>query len=140
MPKSSLIQIRIAPGRSRSILTALGLGAGLVGAALVAAQPASAQSAADITVLAGPCANCHGTDGRSPGPIASIAGRPEAALLAQLKAFKSEAPPAGTTVMNRLAKGYTDEQLGALARHFASISTSAAAAKPATKPAMKRAK
>lgn len=141
MSKSSLVRIRIASGRSRSILTALGFGAGLVGAALISAPPASAQSAADITVLAGPCANCHGTDGRSPGPIASIAGRPEAALLAQLKAFKSEAPPAGTTVMNRLAKGYTDEQLGALAKHFASISTSAAAAaKPATKPATKRAK
>lgn len=125
MSKFSFVRIRIA----------LGLGAGLVGAALVSAQPASAQSAADIAVLAGPCASCHGTDGRSPGPIASIAGRPEAALLAQLKAFKSETPPAGTTVMNRLAKGYTDEQLNALAKHFASISTSAAAAKPATKRA-----
>ncbi len=116
-------------GRSPSIAAALGLGA-----ALIAAQPAAAQSPADITVLAGSCANCHGTDGRSPGSIVSIAGRPEALLLGQLKAFKSETPPAGTTVMNRLAKGYTDEQLSALASHFAKISA------PAAKPATKRAK
>jgi sulfide dehydrogenase cytochrome subunit len=103
---------------------------------LITGQPAAAQSPADIVVLAGSCANCHGTDGRSPGPIVSIAGRPEALLLGQLKAFKSDAPPAGTTVMSRLAKGYTDEQLAALARHFARISASA----PAAKPAKKRAK
>lgn len=123
-------QNRAAPGLSPSIAAVLGLGA-----ALITAQPAAAQSPADVAVLAGSCANCHGTDGRSPGPIVSIAGRPEALLLGQLKAFKSDTPPAGTTVMTRLAKGYTDEQLAALAEHFAKISASAPAAKPATKRA-----
>ncbi len=35
-----------------------------------------------------------------------------------MKAFKSETPPPGTTIMNRLAKGYTDEQIDAVADHF----------------------
>mgnify|MGYP001765275666 CR=1 FL=1 len=77
-------------------------------------------------MLAGPCANCHGTDGRSPGPIVPIAGRPEAILLGQLKAFKSETPPPATTIMNRIAKGYSDEQLSALAKYFAAIKPAAA--------------
>jgi cytochrome subunit of sulfide dehydrogenase len=103
---------------------ALGLGI-LLSAGI---SPAVAQSADDVKVLAGTCANCHGTDGRSPGPIASIAGRPESALRAQLQAFKAETPPPGTTIMNRLAKGYTDEQIDALAKHFSQIKAQAPAA------------
>ncbi len=82
---------------------------------------ASAQSTFDITVLAGACANCHGTDGRSPGGIPSIAGRPESVLADQLRAFKSDSPPANTTIMNRLVKGFSDDELTALARHFSQI-------------------
>ncbi|OXR50509.1 hypothetical protein PuT2_01160 [Pusillimonas sp. T2] len=83
--------------------------------------PAQAQSTFDVTVLAAACANCHGTDGRSPGGMPSLAGRPEAVLKAQLMAYKSDTPPAGTTVMNRLAKGYSDDELAALAKHFSQI-------------------
>lgn len=85
--------------------------------------PAAAQSTFDVTVLAASCANCHGPGGRSPGSIPSIGGRPESILLDQLRAFSSDTPPAGTTIMNRLAKGYTDEELAALARHFSQITS-----------------
>lgn len=91
---------------------------------LAGAAPLSAvagQSTFDVTVLAGACANCHGTDGRSPGGIPSIAGRPESVLLGHLRAFKSETPPPGTTIMDRLTRGYSDEQLQALAHHFSQI-------------------
>lgn len=81
----------------------------------------------DVTVLAASCANCHGTDGRSPGSIPSIAGRPEAILLGQLQAFQSDNPPAGTTVMDRLAKGLSEQQITALAGHFSKISQSPSA-------------
>lgn len=88
------------------------------------ALPNAAQSQAtfDVTILAGACANCHGTDGRSPGGIPSLAGRPEAVLRAQMLAFKSDSPPAGTTIMNRLAKGYSEAEIDALARHFSALS------------------
>lgn len=96
--------------------------ASTVGAlALGLSAPAQAQSTFDVTVLAASCANCHGTDGRSPGGMPSLAGRPEAVLKAQLMAYKSDTPPAGTTVMNRLAKGYSDDELAALAKHFSQI-------------------
>ena len=71
--------------------------------------------------MANSCANCHGPDGRSTTPIPSLAGRPEATLLEQLRAFASDTPPAGTTIMNRLVKGYQDADLEALARHFSEI-------------------
>lgn len=96
----------------------------LAGAGLAPATATAEPSIFDVTVLAAACANCHGTDGRSPGSIPSIAGRPESILNDQLKAFKSDTPPAGTTVMGRLAKGLSEPQLAALARHFSQISRS----------------
>jgi cytochrome c553 len=95
------------------------LGAAAAGAILLLSGAALAQSAApDVAVLAGSCANCH-SDGRTSGKIPPLAGRPAATLAALLKAFKGETPPPGTTIMNRLAKGYTDEQIEALAKYFA---------------------
>ncbi len=98
----------------RSKLVGFASGAAL----LLLSSAAHAQSAADVAVLAGPCANCH-IEGASSSKIPPIVGRPAPTLAALLKAFKGETPPPGTTIMNRLAKGYTDEQLEALAKYFA---------------------
>ena len=89
-----------------------------------------AQSTFDVTILAGACANCHGTDGRSPGGIPALAGRPAHVLKTQMLAYKSETPPAGTTIMNRLAKGYSDAEIDALAQHFSKISPVTKATQP----------
>ena len=82
-----------------------------------AGDSAPSLRAQDVAVLAASCANCHGPDGRSTGGIPTLRGLPEAHLLQRLQAFK-----AGTakdaTVMPRLAKGYDDEQLQALAQWF----------------------
>jgi cytochrome subunit of sulfide dehydrogenase len=94
------------------------------GAAMFAAlvvSPAIAQDAPiDASVLAGSCANCHGTDGVSPGAIPSIAGQPYDVLLAQLQAFKA-GEISGATIMTRIATGYSDEELEAIARYFSEI-------------------
>ena len=82
------------------------------------AAPAWAET--DVPVLAGNCGNCHGPDGRSPGSIPGIAGNSFAVLKAQLLAYKADEIP-GTTVMNRLAKGYSDAELEAIAQDFAAI-------------------
>lgn len=106
----------------RTATRVLGLGALLAALAGPGMAPAMAeQTTFDVTVLAAACANCHGTDGRSPGSIPSIAGRPESVLARQLKAFQSDTPPADTTIMNRLLKGLSDEQVAALAKHFSQI-------------------
>ena len=92
---------------------------------VVFAHPTYAQTTFDVSVIAGSCANCHGTDGRSPGGIPSLAGRPASVLKAQMLAFQSEQSPAGTTIMNRLAKGYSEAEVDALAIYFSQISPEA---------------
>ena len=88
---------------------------------------ASCATELDDQVLAGPCVNCHGPQGRSPGATPSIAGLPEDALKAKLLEYKSDSPPPGTTIMNRLAKGYTDGQIATLARYYAQMKPAVAA-------------
>src|SRR5206468_379536 len=67
--------------------------------------------------LAATCANCHGTGGVSVGELESLAGKAREEIVRKMQEFKSGARPA--TVMNQLAKGYTDEQIEALAGWFA---------------------
>ena len=67
--------------------------------------------------LAATCANCHGTGGVSVGDVESLAGKPREEIVRKMQEFKSGARPG--TIMNQLAKGYTDEQIEALAGWFA---------------------
>lgn len=91
----------------------------MASATLLIAKTGAAADAA-TAVLTGSCANCHGTDGRSPGSIPSIAGAPFAVLKAQLESFKA-GETQGATVMTRIAKGFTAEEIETLARHFAAL-------------------
>ena len=94
----------------------------LLPALLVAALPAAAETPdpAALQVLAGPCANCHGPDGHSPGAIPSIAGLAEEQATERMLAFRNGTDPTAT-VMPRLMKGYDEAQIRALARWFAEI-------------------
>lgn len=69
--------------------------------------------------LAATCATCHGTDGHAvpASPIPGLAGRPADALLRDLRAFRDGSRPA--TVMQQIARGYSDAQLQQLAAYFA---------------------
>lgn len=67
--------------------------------------------------LAATCANCHGTNGVSVGDVESLAGKPADDTVRKMQEFKSGARPA--TIMQQLAKGYTDEQIQAVATWFA---------------------
>lgn len=94
--------------------------------AALCATPASAQAPNPQTdrlrlrALAATCAHCHGTDGHAIEGQATIrlAGLPEDYTLTQLMAFRSGQRPA--TIMHQITKGYSQEQLEALARYFAS--------------------
>lgn len=99
------------------------LGIAVVGFSTLA-QPTFAQKTFDVSILAGSCANCHGAEGRSNTVIPTLAAQPEDQLRQKLYAFKSDTPPADTTVMNRLVKALNDEQLDALAVYFAQIPAS----------------
>lgn len=95
--------------------------ASLALSALVGASPALAQTTFDVSLVAGNCLNCHVSDVRAATSIPVIAGKPEAVLKAQLMAYKSDNIPAGTTIMNRLAKGYSDAEIAALAAYFSTL-------------------
>jgi sulfide dehydrogenase cytochrome subunit len=68
--------------------------------------------------LAAACANCHGTNGASQQGMPNLAGQQRTYLAQQMQDFKTGKRPA--TIMHQLAKGYTDEQIDALAAYFSS--------------------
>ena len=67
--------------------------------------------------LAATCANCHGTNGMSRGEVESLAGQTKEELVRKMQEFKAGKRPA--TIMQQLAKGYTDEQIDLVAGWFA---------------------
>lgn len=83
---------------------------------LLRAQDAGGLSAAS---LAATCAACHGTQGRAVegATVPGLAGLSATYLTEQMKGFKSGARQA--TVMNQLAKGYSEAQIEQLAAYFA---------------------
>jgi cytochrome c553 len=92
-------------------------GAIIFGVVTLASAPAQGLSGEG---LADACTSCHGIGGRSRGYIPSIAAVSRATLLRQLKAFRAQTAEA--TVMNRIARAYTDPELEALADYFSSVS------------------
>jgi len=66
--------------------------------------------------LAAACANCHGTNGVSQQGMPNLAGQQRTYLAQQMQDFKTGKRPA--TIMHQLAKGYSDEQIEALAAYF----------------------
>ncbi|QTF92043.1 c-type cytochrome [Halomonas sp. BM-2019] len=92
----------------------------LLGGLATTVQADSDLSRDQMAVMAGGCASCHGTDGRLSGAVPALAGRPAELLESRLLAFKRDEVE-DTTVMDRIAKGFSDEELSALAEHFATI-------------------
>jgi sulfide dehydrogenase cytochrome subunit len=98
----------------RIFVVALSVAIAALSATVAIAQGGDPKSARSIAAT---CANCHGTGGVSVGDIESLAGKPREEIVRKMQEFKSGARPA--TIMNQLAKGYTDEQIEALAGWFA---------------------
>lgn len=102
----------------------LAAAATLAASLAVAQQPAppafapSNLTPAGVRSLAANCAACHGTNGRPAvgSTLAGLAGKPREELLTAMLQFKQGKKPA--TLMHQLAKGYSDEELTALAEHF----------------------
>ena len=67
--------------------------------------------------VAANCANCHGTDGKSRATVPSLAGLEKAYIVQQLKDFRDGKRP--STIMQQLAKGYSDAEIDAAAAYFA---------------------
>jgi cytochrome c553 len=106
-------QTRHRRRRGRDLLLQFGV------IALITA-PGLSDAAQDVNgeALGDACTSCHGIDGHSKGYIPSIAGVSKATLLQELKAFRAQSAQA--TIMNRIARAYTDPELEVLAQYFSS--------------------
>jgi cytochrome c553 len=81
------------------------------------APPALAQDADTGRNLAATCAICHGTNGSNSGALPNLAGQPRDALARQMRDFREGKRAA--TIMHQIAKGYTEQQVDAMAAYFA---------------------
>ncbi|MBP0466625.1 c-type cytochrome [Roseomonas sp. PWR1] len=79
--------------------------------------PAAAQGPAPLAAEG--CIGCHGPDGRGVAGGIPIAGRDRAELVAIMTAFRANERPG--TIMGRIARGYTDAEIAAVAEHFSRI-------------------
>ena len=91
--------------------------AALLAVAAAGLPVAHAQDANAVRGMAATCANCHGTDGRSTTAIPGLAGVDKNLIVQQMQDFKSGKRPA--TIMQQLAKGFSDAQIDQIAAYFA---------------------
>ncbi len=84
---------------------------------LTAWAQAQAPDPLQVRSWAASCANCHGTNGRAQPGMESLAGVAKEDIAKKMLDFKAGRRPA--TIMHQLAKGYSDEQIEAMAGYFA---------------------
>ena len=88
-------------------------------ATLALALPAAVSAGPSGQAMAFTCAGCHGTDGSSVGPsMPAIAGMDPEVFVDAMKAYRQDERNA--SIMNRIAKAYSDEQLKEMGWFFAS--------------------
>lgn len=81
------------------------------------ALPALGQESPAARSLAATCTACHGPDGKSVAPeMVSLAALPRDRIASQMRAFRDGAWP--STVMQQIAKGYSDQQIDLIADYF----------------------
>ena len=78
---------------------------------------AAAVGSAEPPAGAAACSGCHPSSARGSSPVARLAGRDRAEIVKAMQNFRSGAR-AGT-VMDRIAKGFTDDEIQAIAAWYA---------------------
>jgi len=73
-------------------------------------------SAADPPPGASSCSGCHPAHAGVDSPVPRLVGRDPQAIVAAVQAFRSGAKPA--TVMDRIAKGFSDDEIAAIAAWY----------------------
>jgi cytochrome c553 len=89
------------------------LAAAIGGASIVAAVVASAEP----PVGAASCSGCHPASARVTTPVSRLAGRDRAEIVKAMHDFRTGARSG--TVMDRIAKGFTDDEIQAIAAWYA---------------------
>jgi len=109
------------PGKTTTFIMAAGLTLALAsGSALAAGKKKELLSGAPAEVLAATCAGCHGPNGASGGPATpTISGFNSEYFVEVMKGFASGEVP--STIMGRIAKGYTDDEIKKMADYYAKL-------------------
>ena len=88
----------------------------ILAAGLLLVQTGQAEGLSRGAMLSASCEGCHGTNGRSPGAIPSIAGKSAEYLREALEGFRSGERRA--TVMGRHVKGYSEKEIRLISEYF----------------------
>jgi len=100
------------------VTTALGLGLAVSLSIGAQADEPKTMSGASAEMLSNTCAGCHGANGASNGPATpSIGGLSKEYFIEVMEGFKTAETP--STIMTRIAKGYSSEEIKAMAGYFA---------------------
>ena len=95
------------------------LAAMLIAATLIAAGAAMAQEGPTGQAMVQTCYVCHGPDGHSADAVPALMRGQKEFVVRQMLDFKADRRPA--TIMNRVAKGYSDQQIVVIADYLASM-------------------
>jgi sulfide dehydrogenase cytochrome subunit len=87
------------------------------GVVLLAAAWVSLAAAAEMPPGASSCSGCHAAGAGVETPVPRLNGRAAADIAAAMQQFRAGQRPA--TVMNRIAKGFTDAESAAIAEWYA---------------------
>ena len=93
--------------RAPAAVYTLALALSMAGAAAAAEPPAGASS----------CSGCHAASAKVETKVPAIRGRDPAQIVSAMEAFRSGARP--STVMGRIAKGFSDQEIQAIAAWLA---------------------
>jgi len=111
---------------AKALAAAIGL-ASIAAAVTAAAEPPAGAAA---------CSGCHPASARVTSPVVRLAGLERDAIVRAMQEFRS-GQRAGT-VMDRIAKGFTDDEIQALAAWFAAQPKGGEEGNPARVPLPKK--
>ena len=112
------------------------MGKALAAAIGLASIAAAVSASAEPPVGAAACSGCHPASSRVTSPVVRLAGLDKDAIVRAMQEFRS-GQRAGT-VMDRIAKGFTDDEIQALAAWFAAQSKGGEEGNPARVPLPKK--
>lgn len=84
------------------------------------ASMTQAEGISRAMMLSNSCAACHGTDGRGSLKIPKLRGEKAKDIIQEMNGFK-EGGDKKVTVMEHVAKGYTDEEVELMADYFSAL-------------------
>jgi cytochrome subunit of sulfide dehydrogenase len=104
--------------RLAAVIGSVSISAAVVASAVVSSAVVTAGAAsAEPPPGAAACSGCHPASARVTSPVPRLAGLDRAAIVRAVQEFRSGKRAA--TVMDRIARGFTDEEIDAIAAWWA---------------------